>query len=82
MVSELDMDFMAEVGSNGHCDSCEKSGKRIKMNSMTHEAELCIDCYNTIPMSEMISVMKERSFILHYMGMWLVLILMIWFINE
>jgi len=82
MVRGIEMNFMLEAGSNGDCDGCEKSGKRIKMESPTHEAELCMDCYNTIPMSEMISVAKEKSVILYYAGLWAVLwavlMLMIW----
>jgi len=64
MVDESSMHFISEEGRDGNCDGCDdKYVKRIKIESSRDGADLCVECYNIMPVIECIGVLKESEIV-------------------
>lgn len=76
-----DVVFSAEPATIGECDSCNKYGNRIKIESISTGADICLNCFTYDSMFEWKWQERENLYPLHVIvsmfALWIILILFI-----
>jgi hypothetical protein len=80
-MTNSDVEFMAQPATIGDCDSCNKYGNRIKIESISTGADLCLICFTKNSTFEWKWQEKENLYSLpifvHLFALWIVLIALI-----